>query len=73
MCQVQAGAYVSLLKPGYPRPCDFSSHIGPFHLCAFFRIVRFRRESVAFFERSLISFGFSDLPRSQAPLCDHGL
>ena len=33
----------------------------------------FRRESVVFSGRILISFGFSDLPRAPAPLCDHGL
>ena len=33
----------------------------------------FRRESVVFPGRILISFGFSDLPRAPAPLCDHGL
>ena len=36
------------------------------------RIVRFRRESVIFLGPSLISFGFSDLPRAPAPLRDHG-
>ena len=33
----------------------------------------FRRESVVFPWRILISLGFSNLPRAPAPLCDHGL
>ena len=58
---------------GYPRPCEFSLHIGSFHFCAFFVSCVFRRASVVFPGRILISFGFSDLPRAPPPLCDHGL
>ena len=49
-------------------------HIGSFHLRAFFFVSCVsRRESVVFPGRVLILFGFSDLPRAPAPLCDHGL
>ena len=33
----------------------------------------FQWESAVFPERILISFGFADLPRAPAPLCEHGL
>ena len=57
----------------YYCACELSLHIGPFHSCALLRIVRFRRESIVFPGRFLISFGFSDLLRAPASLCDHGL
>ena len=37
------------------------------------RVVRFRRESVVFPGRILISLDVSDLARASASLCDHGL
>ena len=37
------------------------------------RIVRFRLQSVVFPGRIMVSFGFADVARAPAPLCDHGL
>ena len=55
---------------GYQRQCEFSLHMRWIISLVRLRNARFRRESVVFPGRILISFDFPDV-RVPAPLCDH--
>ena len=62
-----------LYLSAYPPPCEFSFHIGSFHLCSLFVSCPLGGTALYYPGGFQISFGVSSLAMAPASLCHLGI